>query len=361
MKTRFVSALAALVLLGAFGTLEAAPASSTAVSSVSANDDEWSSLDRDIEALAAGWAPQGGGLAFRGLLRALYGNADDTNGNLFINQDDISGFVIERAQIETEGTVEDYGFRIQLEAAGGPATLLDAYATWQINQYVRYTMGNFRPPILYESLLDDGDRLFILRTDAGELFYGRDVGARLDGRYERFSWTIATQNGSDSIGDDLAVSGRVGLDILGTGEDMVQGAYTGTGQHQLSVNLSALDDASAPSEGELFAADAQWSFDRFAADAQVISFGDDPTFFGGRSDATAYAITGSFMLVPEKYEVAVQFQETDNVDGDNAVTVGVNRYIGGQDVKWQVNFATAESDDSTKEFDVLLIGLNIRV
>ena len=357
MQTRLLSALAALVTLGA----TAAPLEAATSSFPSRGDDEWSSLDRDIEALASGWSTQGGGLVFRGLLRALYGYANDTNGNLFIGTDDISGFAIERAQIEVEGSVEDYSFRMQYEAAGGVAALLDAYAAWQINEYVRFTMGNFRPPLLYESLLDDSHRLFVLRTDAGELFYGRDVGARLDGRYDRLRWTVATQNGADNIGDDMAISGRLGLDILGDGQKLSRGAYDGTDQHQLSVNLAALDDASAPSAGDIVAADAQWSYDRFAADAHVVAFGDDTAFFGGRSDSTAYQVTASFMIVPKKYELAVQYQATDNIDDDKAFTVGVNRYVSGHDVKWLVNFASAESDDSSKDFDVFLIGLNIRV
>jgi len=172
---------------------------------------------------------------------------------------------------------------------------------------------------------------------------------------------VATQNGADSIGDDMAISGRVGLDILGDGEDMEQGAYGGTRQHQLSVNLAAIDDASAPSAGDVVAADAQWSYDRFAADAHVVTFGDDSSFFGPRSDSTAYQVTASFMIVPQKYELAAQFQETDNIDGDSAFTVGVNRYVSGHDVKWLVNFASAQSDDKNKEFDAFLIGLNIRV
>jgi hypothetical protein len=339
----------------------AATSFSPCAASPASGHDEWSDLDRDIESLAASWSPQGGDLAVHGLLRALYGYASDTSGNLFMGADDISGFALERAQIEVEGTVEDYSFRMQYEAAGGVAALLDAYAAWQINEYVRFTMGNFRPPLLFESLLDDSHRLFILRTDAGELFYGRDMGARLEGRYDRFRWTVATQNGADSIGDDMAVSGRFGLDILGDGQKLARGAYDGTRQHQLSVNLAGLDDASAPSSGEIVAADAQWSYDRFAADAHVVNFGDDPGFFGPRSDSTAYQVTASFMIVPQKYELAVQYQETDNVDGDSAITVGVNRYVSGHDVKWLVNFASAESDDGSKEFDVFLIGLNIRV
>ena len=95
--------------------------------------------------------------------------------------------------------------------------------------------------------------------------------------------------------------------------------------------------------------------------AQFISFGDDGIAFGGRSDSDVYAITATYMVVPDKYEIAVRFQDTDNITDDSEFTIGLNRYISGHDVKWQVNFASADSDDSSKEFDVILVGLNVRV
>jgi hypothetical protein len=327
-----------------------------------AHDEQWASLDRDIEALAAsGPAQQQQGMQIGALLRLLYGYASDTNGLLFPGIDDISGFAVERAQIDAEGQIEDYGFRLQLEAAGGTATLLDAYGTWQINEYVRTSMGNFRAPFLWESLLDDGNRLLILRTDAGEFFYQRDVGAMVDGQYDRLHWAAAIQNGFDGVGDEYMLSGRVGVDILGAGIGMQQGAYGLESGADLTWNFSILDEAAAPEDGTLYATDAQFRLSQFSADAQYVKLPDDPAFLGDRADAGLWAATVAYMVVPEKYEIAVRYQDTDNIDDDGEFTIGVNRYVVGHDVKWQLNFASADSDDSEKEFDVILLGLNIRI
>src|SRR5688572_29798852 len=142
---------------------------------LAAGGEERARLDRELDLLLASSAQvPAAGPVVHGLLRTRWAYLPE----VLPGDEDLNGFSIDRAQIAIGGPVgADYGYRVQLEAAGGPAQLLDAYGTWQADERVRVTMGRFRSPLMWESQLDDGDVLFLTRTDSGELFYGRDEGA----------------------------------------------------------------------------------------------------------------------------------------------------------------------------------------
>ena len=67
--------------------------------------EDWSSLDREIESLATSLAPQGGGFSVDGYLRSRYANSSD----VAIGSGDLSGFNIDNARVELNGSVGDYG------------------------------------------------------------------------------------------------------------------------------------------------------------------------------------------------------------------------------------------------------------
>ena len=70
------------------------------------------------------------------------------------------------------------------------------------------------------------------------------------------------------------------------------------------------------------------------------------------------------MLVPEKYEVAVRYDDFDDTNTPMAfdrrtLTFGLNRYVRGHDLKWQFNYAAAhKGGDEDGPYDaVVALGL----
>ena len=113
--------------------------------------EEWAGLDRDIENLASSYAPQGSGFAVDGFLRSIYSNSSDIS----VGGNDLGGFAIANARVNVRGNVGDYGVFVSVDAAGGTAALLDAYGTFSIGDQVNGQMGQFRPPFLWSSQIDE--------------------------------------------------------------------------------------------------------------------------------------------------------------------------------------------------------------
>jgi len=326
-------------------------------------EDGWAKLDRELESLVI--PPSSAALSgptLSALVRARWALLQD----VFPGHEDFNGFSLDRVQVALDGkATERIGYRVEFEAAGGTARLLDAYANWEVNRYVRVCMGNFRAPLVWESQLHDGDILFLVRTDVGELFYARDEGAMIDGSIERFHWAVSLQNGIDSVAERYAACVRVGFDVLDHGVGLHQGAYGAGSGTKLTVGAGLYDDdgVGGGNDGSVFTADAQLQAGRFAADATYTKFGDDNNvLFVNRADANAWSTTVSYMAVEDKVEVAARYQETDNVFDESDATLGVNYYLIGHDVKLQFNVVNISSDDpvldDTWRFGV---GVNVRV
>jgi hypothetical protein len=319
--------------------------------------DEWSNLDRDIEALATTQAEGTGNLAVHGLVRAAYLSAP----NLLTPSQDLSGTRIINAQAELDGQVTpDIGVRLQLEAAGGSAQLLDAYGTWRLNDLLHFTMGNFRAPLLWESQLADGDLLFLLRTDAAELFYGRDQGAMVDGAWERLHWAVSMQNGVDAVAGRQAFCGRVGVDVLGKNAGLHQGAYGQDESMSLTVAGSFYNDSGVSKDGSVYSSDAQFHLGRFAADASFTKYADGTSGgFTTRTDAQSWAATASFLLMKD-LEAAARYQDIDNDKNARDITFGLNYYMQGHAAKLQLNLSQVYSDDPTVD-DTYRAGIGMAV
>ncbi len=320
--------------------------------------DDWSSLDRDLEALVTGqdsaWS---GAPNVHGLIRP----AAILLPNTVSHQDD-RGFKLLNAQLSVDGEVsEEVRYVVELEAAESTAVLLDAYGSWDSCKYVRVTMGQFRSPLLWESQLADSDLLFVLRTDTGELFYTRDKGAMLSGSLGAMNWAAAVQSGLDGMEERPLISARVGFDALGGGSGLHQGAYGSGDETKLSIGAGYFDDQSQGDgkDGDVYSADAQLKLGRFAADAMVAKFQDFTTTtlgFDSRSDSLPWNVSASYMLAAEKVEAAARYQVIDNINSEKDVTAGVNYYVNGHAMKFQLNASYIFSDDNLID-DTVRFGL----
>ena len=310
-----------------------------------ASETEWPELDREIEALHSTLSAQSGGPSFDGWVIPVYENVSDL---------DVGGFGFDSARLRAQGSNGDYGYRVEVELRSGTAELLDAYGTFNIGSNVQGQFGQFRTPFLTSSLIDRNQTLFIGRSILGELFAGRDDGLQISGSMETVGWAVAVQNGTDGIADEYLISGRASVDLMGDGAGATnEGAFNAGEGNCLSAALAFADDGFL-SDGSAFALEAYFTSGPFGASAELV---DLDVSLG---DATPFAATGSYMFNAD-YEAAIRYEDLDDSFDTNVITVGVNRYINGHDVKWQFNYSTVTSDISALEVDAFAIGLAVGI
>jgi hypothetical protein len=325
-----------------------------------ASELEWSALDREIAALAqaneAADAPSG--IRVDAVLRTNYAWFDESP---TLGPEDYSGFALDNVRPRIDGALGDYSFQIEIEAQSGTALVLDAYAAWNVTEAVNLTMGRFQPAFLRSALVDPENLLFVLRTLPAQLLQERDEGVQVAGRWGNFLVRGSLENGNDGVGDDYAYTARLDWDVLGGGVRLVEGAYGSGRDACLTVAGAYHDDANAPDEGDLVAVDAALTLGRFAVSGEWLQIGEDPAFFGDFSDTSPFAVMASFMIDPERYEVAVRFEKFDADDELEAWTLGLNRYVAGHDLKWVLNVADVKADRDDQDGAAVALGLTVHV
>jgi hypothetical protein len=220
-------------------------------------------------------------------------------------------------------------------------------------------MGRFQPTVLRSALVDPEYLLFILRTGPGQFWQERDEGAQLVASFGSLALTGSLENGVDAAGDENAYTLRAQWDALGEGVRLVEGAYGSGSSTCLSVAVSYHDDTAAQDDGQVLAADAALTRGRLAVQGEWLDYGDDATIYGTFADTRPWSVTASFMLDPERYEVALRYETLDDVNDAKAWTLGVNRYVAGHDVKWVLNVSDVSSDLDSQ--DGLAVGLGLTV
>lgn len=333
--------------------------------------EEWLTLDREIETLSSTLAPlDNHGVTVSGFLRSSYQNSGDVI--VLPSGNDLGGFNIDNTRLNVDGSVGDFSVHMSVDSNGpttgnpasgpvvnsgglfgtlngGGVVLVDAHASWNINEQFQLTMGQFRAPFLATAQRDENGLLFLDRDTDSALWSFRDQGVMLNGNYDQFGWALAVQNGVDGAGDDLAFAAHVFFNAMGNGMSETEGAY-GSGQGN-SLNVSA----------------GYYMDDDTVADATAINIAADFTsgplyvqgqFFdydAGFGDTSPFQGTVSWMFVPDQWEAAVRYEDRDTASSTTVLTIGVNYYLQGHDAKWQVNYATVDDDN----FDGDIIGLGL--
>jgi hypothetical protein len=322
--------------------------------------EEWSTLDKDIESLASSIATQDSGLAVEGFIRSIYRNSSDIQ--VSPSGNDLGGFFIENARLELNGSVGDYGLKIQLDAGSqysgdNDATLLDAYGTFAITDQISGQMGQFRPPFLWSAQVEEDEFILINRTFNGSIWSSRDNGVMLTGTFSQLGFYVAAQNGDDGAGDELAFTGRAEFDALGAGIGNVEGAYGADDGTNLTVGVAWYDDGNL-TDGSAIAVDAGIVAGAFSVYGEVVDYDESFSVVG---DTTPYSVTAGFMVSPDEWELAARYEDADDSADSNRITVGVNYYVQGHAAKWSVNYDTVDSDDSSIEVDTISFGLTVSV
>jgi hypothetical protein len=334
--------------------------------------DDWLKLDRELSELASSASADAGGARVSGYLRTFYAFQNDAPAFAGSPNDDVSGFFLDRVRLEVDGEAGKVALRTRVEAAGGVVRLLDAYASCQCSEYFQATMGRFQTPLYWNGMLDPKNNLFILRTASDEFWIGGqpakfddNVGVMVNGTFDRFHWWASVQNGVDGTADDFAFTGRVRVDVLGGGVGMVEGAYGAKDDAALSAEVGYFDDEGALDAGGssvtggCFVFDTEFTMGRISANAEILDYSKDAVNVFDTPDTTPWAVAASYMISPNTWEAAARYQDVDTPTNLRDVTVGVNRYVVGHDVKWQLNVVRTLSDSSVEESTSVAVGLTV--
>ena len=353
--------------------------------------EEWLTLDREIESLASAQTTataSSSGITLSGFIRSSYVNSGDINTDPGGTDNDLSGFSLDNARLNVAGNVGDYSLYVQIDAAepsfflGGPAPdgllpfplgagtsyggfayVLDAYAAWNISEQFKLTMGQFRSPFLASSQRDENELFFLDRTVLAHLWSTRDQGVMLSGQYDMLGWWLAAQNGLDGVGDDMAFSGRVAFDAMGTGRARIEGAYGAPEGTNLGVSAGYYTDGdSVQDDVSAWNLEANLVAGPFSAEGSYAAHDDGfGALLGLTEGPSIYALAAGFMFVPDRWEAAIRYEDLDDDDSTTVLTLGINYYAVGHDAKWGFNYAVLDSDDSSLEANIFGIGLTVGV
>jgi phosphate-selective porin OprO/OprP len=160
-------------------------------------------------------------LQISGLIQTEYEGFEKTSG--------VNTFLLHRARLDVKGDINDnWNYEVYTEFAG-TTKLLDAYTTYKIADYLKFTAGQFKVPFSLESLIADSQLEFIDRsqvvnalagrsTDVIGNQNGRDIGIQINGSFAKiddhylFDYTLGVFNGA---GYDVTTDNNNHKDIVG--------------------------------------------------------------------------------------------------------------------------------------------------
>lgn len=319
-----------------------------------ASETDYSSFDKDIEALVSGQVAAAGP-HIAGYLQVLYQNS----GDIMVGGNDLGGFDIPRARVSFTGEHGEYGYKVQVDAARSTDILLDAYIDIPVSN-VSARAGMFKAGISRGGQLSSSKLFFINRSQIADLFDNRDTGVMLSGDFDQLGWMLTLHNGGDMQGDELRVSGRIEFDVMGNGIGNVEGAFGGPDEMTGTVALALYDDGSV-NDGTGTLVEAHMATGEFSFGAEILDSDaggvagapGTPSAAAFTGDGTAFSVYGTYMLTPDQWELGIRFQDFDDAADTTQIDVGVNRYIDGHGLKYSFGYTTTSSDTAAFEVDIL--------
>lgn len=337
------------------------------------DQDEWAQIDQELVGLSA-LVPSDGGLTIGGYVHSHYESSDD---EAFTGAPgaDTGGWRFRAVRLEAKGSIGDeYDYKVSADGKNGELQLKDAYADWHVGDDFDLRWGQFKEPVSHAGLTSGSRQLFVGRTSLGGINKHRGQGVMLHGGSDLFEWAVAAQNGDDGAADEYQLTARVIYNPVGDGAfGKYQGAFGYGGETNLSFGLSWQDDGSnagvSTSAGDYWYLETGATMDNFAVYAEISDVDDDYDGPKGGvepledlvADTTPWSLTLSYLFGDDEFEAAARYENADDSADTTRVSAGLNWYsTHGHDLKWQVNFLSQESDDSSLDGNNVLIGLVFR-
>jgi hypothetical protein len=359
-----------------------------------ASENEWSSLDQEINNLSSSLSAQNApGPKIGGFIRTSFRYSTDKDAFTATppGTAEEAGFKLDKVRIEISGDAgQDYSYKVSFDLATGTASLKDAYVSWKVADNVKGTMGRFKKPVLRSALTSDKNLLFQERTALGGFFDARDTGFMFSGNFETIEWSLAAQNGLDGKDKKFNYAVRVAANLMGTGVGKVEGAYGAGQETNLNAGIAYSEDKTISAnggKGAAYGGDLTLTSGPFsiageamsfgkgdvaggtfpAKNGSLLHFGSDNTFANvDPADNVSWDATGSYMFT-EQYEAALRYEDAkgNSIAGVDpsitAVSAAINRYVQGHDIKWTLQYLHTKSDVSQNEFDEWTLGLTVGI
>ncbi|MDB5138008.1 MAG: hypothetical protein JWP37_4611 [Mucilaginibacter sp.] len=159
-------------------------------------------------------------LQISGLVQARYQGFEQSGVN--------NAFDLHRARLDAKGNITDqWSYEVYTEFAA-TTKLLDAYTSYKIADFLKFSAGQFKIPFSYENLTSDSQLEFVDRSQVIEGLAGRskdiignqngrDIGAQIGGSFARinnrylFDYTFGVFNGA---GYDVTTDNNNHKDIV---------------------------------------------------------------------------------------------------------------------------------------------------
>jgi len=326
-------------------------------------ENAWEAIDAELrdldrEAMVERTAPEIWGYGRANVFKKDVGNQTATN--------------LDNFRLNVTGNTLGAAFRVTADFAEGTAVLQDAWMSAALGETVHVTFGQFKIPMLRSGLIEARDLLFIARTRNGVFYSRRDQGAMLNGDHGRLHWSAAVQNGFDSVGNKVLATAHVSVNAIGAPPLPWEGALEAEGGTRLTLGAGVSDDGAGGGRrrGRAYSIELYGIYKGVHLQAEWLDYGSDynnpnvPNFLEQRGSTSPYSITASTMVVPERYELALRFDDFDDtstpLDFDRrSLTVGINRYIQGHEIKWQLNYVKFFNDGANDGPDDSILALGL--
>lgn len=308
-----------------------------------------------------------------GLLRGYFFNADDELSA--VAGEDVQALRLNDAQLWFSAAVEGYEFFVKVDA--GEATnfppigdagvqtvdLRDAWVRKLLCDGVYLYVGQYKCPLVASGNVGDDSLAMIDRTRIGYLFSfpgAYQPGIALTGDWGNFHAKLALQNGADSQTDGLGMVARAEYKV-GDGAKQREGALGAEGFDATFGIGYFKDDSQIAGEdfGSGIAIDAYTTYDRFSLQAEVLDADEElasRALGNTTEDATAFSATGGY-LFSDQIEGFARIEDLDDEADTSIAGLGMNYYVHGHAIKWQVN--VSQYDDDNIDGTILQAGLSI--
>lgn len=326
-----------------------AVSTASALGFAGSKDGEVLSLDRELESLATSLNASAPASTV-GVSAFLRTSAFIADKEILGLTDDERGFAIDNARVIVNADAgAGYSLYVSVDAAGGVATLVDAYGKFKITDMVSGTMGQFRAPFLWSGMVDENHLLFNDRLLAGRTLNGafaslRDTGVMLSGNFEQFGWGASVQNGLDGTLDKQHWSVRGTFNAMGKGVGFQEGAYNSPDELNMTIGVGFADlgeDATGTiTDTNVLGGDIVLTKGPLYAHAEVADYDTDI------GDNTPWDVTVSYMVSPNQWEVAGRFEDWDTTNNTKHFGVGLGYYVNGFNAKWTLEYDNYNSDNS---------------
>jgi hypothetical protein len=352
---------------------------------------DWTTLDREVEALSSSLSPQGGGVAISGYLDLGYTSTDiggnwttgpgpnpgDPDVDVIGDDQTVGDFGGNNLRLGFSAENSGYGITVGLQLATADGVdVTDAYVTTDVGG-MNGTAGRFKSPMGASGGRAERNQFFQDRSAIGSNFAGRSSGIMVGGAAGAINWAVAIQDGDDDLsiagvsadvpigrsGDEYRTTLHVNYAVMGMGSS-VEGCY-GAGDGMGLVIGASMTDNGADGSDSSTVIDASLTSGTFSFSAEFADYGGSSTGPGASLYASSETLGESPMalaatyMVGSDWEIGVRHQELDTADGATDLDIAVNYYVSGHDVKYTFGYSMEDNDNDNAAEDTLTVGFQI--